>query len=136
MFGQIWDSFARKQIGPTYGPEGWAHWEQSPKSDFGGVRQRDDLGTTAWNCHLNPSLRFSGSSNHLIHAFLQSPHWGICVLQNYYIWVRNTSSHVCFCFGCQCRPLQRINRITRMAVAPSGEYQSSLYLSLHAKTTW
>ena len=25
---------------------------------------------TAWNCHLHPSLRFSGSSNHLIHAFL------------------------------------------------------------------
>ena len=38
--------------------------------DFGGVRQRDDLGSTAWNCHLHPSLRFSGSSNHLIHAFL------------------------------------------------------------------
>ena len=56
--------------GPTYGPEGWAHWEQSPKLDFGGVRQRDDLGPTAWNCHLHPSLRFSGSSNHLIHAFL------------------------------------------------------------------
>ena len=36
----------------------------------GGVRQRDDLGTTAWNCHLHPSLLFSGSSNHLIHAFL------------------------------------------------------------------
>ena len=33
---------------------------------------RDDLalGPTAWNCHLHPSLRFSGSSNHLIHAFL------------------------------------------------------------------
>ncbi len=30
----------------------------------------DDLGTTAWNCHLHPSMRFSGSSNHLIHAFL------------------------------------------------------------------
>ena len=53
-----------------YGLEGWAHWEQSPKLDFRGVRQRDDLGTTAWNCHLHPSLRFSGSSNHLIHAFL------------------------------------------------------------------
>ena len=63
-------SFAPKQIGPTYGPEGWAHWEQSPKLDFGGVRQRDDLGPTSWNCHLLPSLRFSGSSNHLIHAFL------------------------------------------------------------------
>ena len=25
---------------------------------------------TAWNCHLHPSLRFSGWSNHLIHAFL------------------------------------------------------------------
>ena len=24
---------------------------------------------TAWNCHLHPSLRFSGSSNHLILAF-------------------------------------------------------------------
>ena len=36
----------------------------------GGVRQRDNLGPTAWNCHLHPSLRFSGSSNHLIHAFL------------------------------------------------------------------
>ena len=34
----------------------------------GGVRQRDDLGPTAWNCHLHPSLRFSGSSNHLIHV--------------------------------------------------------------------
>ena len=31
---------------------------------------RDDLGPTAWNCHLHQSLRFSGSSNHLIHAFL------------------------------------------------------------------
>ena len=31
---------------------------------------RNDLGPTAWNCHLHPSLRFSGSSNHLIHAFL------------------------------------------------------------------
>ena len=61
---------APKQIGPTYAPEGWARWEQSPKMDFGGVRQRDDLGPTAWNCHLHPSLRFSGSSNHLIHAFL------------------------------------------------------------------
>ena len=40
-----------------------------------GLRRREaerpsDLGTTAWNCHLHPSLRFSGSSNHLIHAFL------------------------------------------------------------------
>ena len=34
------------------------------------ARGRDDLGPTAWNCHLHPSLRFSGSSNHLIHAFL------------------------------------------------------------------
>ena len=34
------------------------------------MRQRDDLDPTAWNCHLHPSLRFSGSSNHLIHAFL------------------------------------------------------------------
>ena len=34
------------------------------------MRQRDDLGPTAWTCHLHPSLRFSGSSNHLIHAFL------------------------------------------------------------------
>ena len=34
------------------------------------MRQRDDLGPTAWNCHLHPSLHFSGSSNHLIHAFL------------------------------------------------------------------
>ena len=34
------------------------------------MRPRDDLGTAAWNCHLHPSLRFSGSSNHLIHAFL------------------------------------------------------------------
>ena len=31
---------------------------------------RDDLGPTAWNCYLHPSLRFSGSSNHLIHVFL------------------------------------------------------------------
>ena len=31
---------------------------------------RDDLGPTAWNCHLHPSLRFSGSSNNFIHAFL------------------------------------------------------------------
>ena len=31
---------------------------------------RYDLGPTAWNCHLHPSLRFSGSSYHLIHAFL------------------------------------------------------------------
>ena len=34
------------------------------------ARGRADLGPTAWNCHLHPSLRFSGSSNHLIHAFL------------------------------------------------------------------
>ena len=34
---------------------------------LGGVRQRRP---TAWNCHLHPSLRFSGSSNHLIHTFL------------------------------------------------------------------
>ena len=34
------------------------------------LREADDLGPTAWNCHLHPSLRFSGSSNHLIHAFL------------------------------------------------------------------
>ena len=34
------------------------------------MRQRDDLGPTAWNCHLHPSLRFSGSPNHLIHTFL------------------------------------------------------------------
>ena len=59
-----------QNFGPTYGPEGLAHWEQSPKLDFGSVRQRDDLGPTAWNCHLHPSLHFSGSSNHLIHAFL------------------------------------------------------------------
>ena len=120
-------------VGPQpnimYGPEGWAHWEQSPKLDLA-AWGRDDLGPTAWNRHLHPSLRFSGTSNHLSHAFLQSPHWGIGVLKNYCIWVRNTASHVCFCFGCQCRPLQRINRITIMAVAPSGEYQSSLYLSL------
>ena len=25
---------------------------------------RDNLGPTAWNCHLHPSLGFSGSSNH------------------------------------------------------------------------
>ena len=36
----------------------------------GGVRQRDDLGPRAWNCHLHPSLRFSALSKHLIHAFL------------------------------------------------------------------
>ena len=70
IFGYIWDSFAPKQTSPTYGPEGWAHWEQFPKLDFGGVRQRRPIGPTAWNCHLHPSLRFSGSSNHLIHAFL------------------------------------------------------------------
>ena len=34
------------------------------------ARGRDDLGHRAWNCHLHLSLRFSGSSNHLIHAFL------------------------------------------------------------------
>ena len=34
------------------------------------MRQRDNLGPTSWNCHLHPSLCFSGSSNHLIHAFL------------------------------------------------------------------
>ncbi len=66
IFAKICDSFASKQIGSTYGPEGWAHWEQSPKLDW---RQRR-LGPTAWNCHLQPSLSFSGSSNHLIHAFL------------------------------------------------------------------
>ena len=55
----------------------------------GGVRQRDDLGPTAWNCHLHPSLRFSGSSNHLIHVSSLCP-------PNYCIWVRNTASHVCF----------------------------------------
>ena len=32
--------------------------------------EADHIGPTAWNCHLHPSLRFSGSSNHLIHAFL------------------------------------------------------------------
>ena len=31
---------------------------------------RDDMGPTSWNCHLHPSLRFSSSSNHLIHVFL------------------------------------------------------------------
>ena len=36
----------------------------------GGVRHPDDLGPTAWNWHLHSNLRFSGSSNHLIHAFL------------------------------------------------------------------
>ena len=95
------------------------------------ARGRDDLGPTAWNCHLHPSLRFSGSCNHLIHAFWQSPHWGIWVLQNDCICVRNTASHVCFCFGCQCRPLQTHQQDNSfMAVAPSGEYQSLLYLSL------
>ena len=34
------------------------------------MRQIDDLGPTAWNCHLHPSLRVSGSANHLIHTFL------------------------------------------------------------------
>ena len=71
------------------------------------MRQRPPIGPTAWNCHLHPSLRFSCSSNHLIHAFLAvASLWGICVLKNYCIWVRNTASHVCVCFGCQCRPLQ------------------------------
>ena len=32
--------------------------------------EADDLGPTAWNCHLHPSLHFSGSSSYLIHAFL------------------------------------------------------------------
>ena len=82
--------------------------------------------------HGTWSLHFSGWrlivwSTH----FWQSPHWEICVLQKYCIWVRNKASDVCFCFCCQCRPLQRINRITLMAVAPSGEYQSLLYLSLN-----
>ena len=34
------------------------------------LREADDLGPTAWNCHLHPSFCFSGSSNHLIHAFV------------------------------------------------------------------
>ena len=42
------------------------------------MRQRDDLGPTAWNCHLHPSLRFSGSSNHLIHALLAVALGNVC----------------------------------------------------------
>ena len=125
-------SHRSKQIGPTYGPEGWAHWEQSPKLDFGGVRQRDDLGPTAWNCHLHPSLRFSGSSNHLIHAFLAVASPGnLCPPNLLHLGTQHSVPRL-FLLSFQCRPLQRINRITLMAVAPSGEYQISLYLSLSA----
>ena len=45
-------------------------WNNLRNWTFYGVRQREDLGPTAWNCHLHPSLRFSGSSKHLIHAYL------------------------------------------------------------------
>ena len=52
-----------------YGPEGWTHWEQSPKLDFGGVMQRRPR---PYSMELPPAseFAFSGSSNHLIHAFL------------------------------------------------------------------
>ena len=64
------DSFAPKQIGPTYGPEGWANRDQSPELNLGGVRQRRPR---PYSMELPPAsefVRFSGSSNHLIHAFL------------------------------------------------------------------
>ena len=42
---KIWHTYSDRygtgsnltKIGPTYGPEGWAHWDQSPKWDLGGV---------------------------------------------------------------------------------------------------
>ena len=41
----------------------------NPRNGSRAAWGRDDLGPTAFNCHQHPSLRFSGSSNHLIHAF-------------------------------------------------------------------
>ena len=56
------------KLAPTYGPGRLG--SVGTISEIGLVRPIDDLGPTAWNCHLHPSLRFSGSSNHLIHGFL------------------------------------------------------------------
>ena len=96
---------------------------------------RDDLGPTSWNCHLHPSLRFSGSSNHLIHAFLVA----VASLGNLYppkllhLGTQHSIPHL-FLLRFSVPPTathQQDNSYgPTAAVAPCGEYQSSLYLSL------
>ena len=99
------------------------------------MRQRQP---TAWNCHLHPSLRFSGSSNHydrcIFGTRLTAELVSSKIIPLGYATQRPTFVFESAGFGCQCCPLQRINRITLTAVAPSGEYQSSLHLSLIEKT--
>ena len=82
----------------------------------------------AWNCHLHPSLRFSGSSNHLIHAFLAVASLGNLCQIIAFGYVRNTASHVCFCFGCQCRPLQTHQYFRRLL--PGNYMISELFASM------
>ena len=108
------------------------------------MRQRDDLGPTAWNCHLHPSLRFSGLSNHLIHAFLAVASLrNLCPPKLLHLGTQHSVPRL-FLLRLSMPPTathQQDNSyggsaIWRlMGVAPSGEYQSLLYLSLNYPTS-
>ena len=54
---QIWDSFAPKQIGPTYGPEDWAHWEQI--SEIGLWRRMRQRRPRSYSMELPPASEFA-----------------------------------------------------------------------------
>ena len=63
---------------------------------------------TAWNCHLHPSFRFSGSSNHLITGeFVSSK-----IIAFGYVTQRPTFVFASVVNAAHCK---RINRITLMA---------------------
>ena len=73
---------------------------------------------------------FRLASNHLIHAFLAvassaGEFVSSKIIAFGYVTQRPTFVFASVVNAAHCK---RINRITLMAVAPSGEYQSSLYL--------
>ena len=50
---------------------------------------------TAWNCHLHQSLRFSGSSNHLIHTFLAVASLGnLCPAKLLHLGMQHSVPHL------------------------------------------
>ena len=96
--------------------------------------EADHIGPTAWNCHLCIRVcvfparlitypRIFGSC--LTGEFVSSK-----IIAFGYVTQRPTFVFASVVNAAHCK---RINRITLMAVAPSGEYQSSLYLSFLAK---
>ena len=99
-------------------------------TDFGGVRQRRPICPSALNCHLHPSLRFSGSSNHLIRAFLAVASLGnVCPPKLLHLGTQHNVPRLVL-LRLSMPPTSPHQQDNSYVVAPSGEYQSSLYLSL------